>query len=51
MVFGVFVAHAGYPGAFALTGVLILTALLPAVRDRGGLRSQKHTKRNLFATR
>jgi MFS family permease len=35
MVFGVFVAHTGYPAAFALTGVLILTALLPAVRDRG----------------
>ena len=34
MVFGVFVAHTGYPAAFALTGLLILTALLPAVRDR-----------------
>jgi hypothetical protein len=30
----VFVAHTGYPAAFALTGLLILTALLPAVRDR-----------------
>jgi len=35
MVFGVFVVHTGYPAAFALTGILILTALLPAVRDRG----------------
>jgi MFS family permease len=34
IVFGVFVAHTGYPAAFALTGLLILTALLPAVRDR-----------------
>ena len=34
MVFGVFVAHTGYPAAFALTGLLILAALLPAVRDR-----------------
>jgi MFS family permease len=34
LAFGVFVAHAGYPAAFALTGLLILTALLPAVRDR-----------------
>jgi len=28
------VALTGYPAAFALTGLLILTALLPAVRDR-----------------
>ena len=34
MVFGVFVVHTGYPAAFALTGLLILAALLPAVRDR-----------------
>ena len=34
MAFGVFVAHTGYPAAFALTGLLILTALLPAIRDR-----------------
>jgi MFS family permease len=33
IVFGVFVAHTGYPVAFALTGLLILAALLPAVRD------------------
>jgi MFS family permease len=37
-VFGVFVAHTGYPAAFALTALLILTALMPAVRDRGHLR-------------
>jgi hypothetical protein len=30
----VFVAHTGYPAAFALTGLLILAALVPAVRDR-----------------
>jgi MFS family permease len=34
IVFGVFVAHTGYPAAFALTGLLIIAALLPAVRDR-----------------
>jgi len=34
IVFGVFVAHTGYPAAFALTGLLILAALLPAARDR-----------------
>jgi MFS family permease len=34
IVFGVFVAHTGYPAAFALTGLLILAALLPAMRDR-----------------
>jgi MFS family permease len=32
--FGVFVAHTGYPAAFALTGMLMLAALVPAVRDR-----------------
>ena len=39
MVFGVFVAHTGYPAAFALTGLLILIALLPAVRDRAAAES------------
>ena len=34
IVFGLFVAHTGYPAAFALTGLMILAALLPAVRDR-----------------
>jgi MFS family permease len=33
-VFGVFVAHTGYPAAFALTGLLMLAALKPALRDR-----------------
>ena len=39
IVFGVFVAHTGYPAAFALTGLLILAALVPAVRDRGPQRT------------
>jgi MFS family permease len=34
IVFGLFVAHTGYPAAFGLTGLLILAALVPAVRDR-----------------
>jgi predicted MFS family arabinose efflux permease len=38
-VFGVFVTHTGYPAAFALTGLLILAALKPAVRDRRAARS------------
>src|SRR5436305_14919361 len=33
IVFGLFVAHTGYPAAFALTGLLVLAALLPAIRD------------------
>jgi predicted MFS family arabinose efflux permease len=33
-VFGVFVVYTGYPVAFALTGMLMLAALVPAVRDR-----------------
>jgi MFS family permease len=33
-VFGVFVVHTGYPAAFALTGMLMLAALVPALRDR-----------------
>jgi MFS family permease len=33
-VFGVFVVYTGYPAAFALTGMLMLAALVPAVRDR-----------------
>ena len=33
-VFGVVVGHTGYPVAFALTGMLMLAALLPASRDR-----------------
>jgi MFS family permease len=34
-IFGLFVADTGYPAAFALTGVLLLAALVPAARDRG----------------
>jgi MFS family permease len=33
-VFGVFVVYTGYPVAFAVTGMLMLAALVPAVRDR-----------------
>src|SRR5690348_16471132 len=33
-VFGVFVVYTGYPAAFALTGILMVAALVPAVRDR-----------------
>jgi MFS family permease len=33
-VFGVFVVYTGYPAAFALTGMLMLAALVPAIRDR-----------------
>ena len=33
-VFGVFVVYTGYPAAFALTGMLMLAALTPAIRDR-----------------
>ena len=32
-VFGVFVVYTGYPAAFALTGMLMLAALVPAMRD------------------
>ena len=33
-MFGVFVVYTGYPAAFALTGMLMLAALIPAIRDR-----------------
>ena len=33
-VFGVFVVYTGYPAAFAVTGMLVLAALIPALRDR-----------------
>ncbi len=33
-VFGVFVVYTGYPAAFAVTGMLMLAALMPAIRDR-----------------
>ena len=37
-VFGIFVVYTGYPAAFALTGMLMLAALVPAIRDRTGVR-------------
>jgi len=33
-VFGVFVAYTGFPAAFAVTGMLMLAALVPAARHR-----------------
>jgi len=38
-VFGVFVVYTGYPAAFALTGMLMVAALVPAVRDRAARAS------------
>jgi MFS family permease len=38
IVFGVFVVCTGYPAAFALTGMLMLAALVPAVHDRAAAR-------------
>jgi MFS family permease len=40
-VFGVFVVYTGYPAAFALTGVLMLAALAPAIRDRSAVSSRQ----------
>jgi MFS family permease len=37
-VFGVFAGCTGYPAAFALTGTLMLAALVPALRDRTAAR-------------
>jgi MFS family permease len=34
VAFGAIVGRTGYPAAFALTGVLVLAALVPALRDR-----------------
>jgi hypothetical protein len=34
-IFGLLAGLAGYPAAFAITAVAMLTALLPARRDRG----------------
>ncbi len=39
-VFGLFVGATGYPAAFVLTGMLMLAALVPAVRDRTVVRGQ-----------
>jgi MFS family permease len=48
-VFGVFVVYTGYPAAFALTGMLMLAALVPAARDRAAARHHPahppHTQR------
>ena len=33
-IFGMCVVYTGYPAAFALTGTLMLAALVPAVHDR-----------------
>ena len=33
-MFGVFVVYTGYPAAFGLTGMLMVAALVPAIRDR-----------------
>ena len=41
MVFGVFVASTGYPAAFALTGMLMLAALVPAAADRAASKSTR----------
>jgi MFS family permease len=40
-VFGLFVGHAGYSVAFALTGVLMLAALVPAIADRAASPRQR----------
>ena len=40
-VFGLFVGGTGYPAAFVLTGMLMLAALLPAVRDRAVVRGRQ----------
>jgi MFS family permease len=38
-MFGLFVGHTGYPVAFALTGMLMLAALVPAIADRATTRA------------
>jgi MFS family permease len=35
-MFGMFVIYTGYPAAFAITGMLMIAALMPALRDRAG---------------
>jgi MFS family permease len=40
--FGLLAGHTGYPAAFALTGVLTLTALPAARRERRASRSVQH---------
>jgi MFS family permease len=41
-VFGLFVAHTGYPAAFALSGVLMLAALPAARRERSAGAARRH---------
>jgi len=38
-VFGLFAARAGYPAAFALTGIVVLAVLPAALRERKGTAS------------
>jgi predicted MFS family arabinose efflux permease len=40
VAFGAIVGRTGYPVAFALTGVLVMTALVPALRDRPRTRTR-----------
>ncbi len=49
--FGTFVGYTGYPAAFALTGALMLGALLPALRDRGSQSSPPSGCRGRFPAR
>jgi MFS family permease len=39
-MFGMFVIHTGYPAAFAITGMLMIAALMPAMRDRAAGRNR-----------
>jgi len=38
-MFGMFVIYTGYPAAFAITGMLMIAALIPAMRDRAAGRN------------
>lgn len=38
-MFGMFVIYTGYPAAFAITGTLMIAALIPAMRDRAAGRN------------
>jgi MFS family permease len=39
-MFGMFVIYTGYPAAFAITGMLMIAALIPAMRDRAAGRNR-----------
>ncbi len=39
-MFGMFVIYTGYPAAFAITGMLMTAALIPAIRDRAAGRNR-----------